>query len=214
MSDHERLAQWSAAYVLGGLDGEDRREFERHLGSCDRCQHEVRQFAPLPGLLTRIDPLEDVAVPESVFEGALHRAWSEQERLRRSRNKWRVGAVVATVAAMVLLLLGLPGWVGPEQTVVPLDSELSVSGQIGLEAKAWGTAMTLEVEGLPESDVYVAWAVDHTGEWQQVATWGPVPGPRVSVEGACSWQVTDLSAIVITTGDPEEILASGQTSET
>lgn len=35
-----------------------------------------------------------------------------------------------------------------------------------------------------------------------------------SDEGACSWQVTDLSTIVITTGDSEEILASGQTSGT
>lgn len=64
------------------------------------------------------------------------------------------------------------------------------------------------------SDVYVAWAVDHDGEWQQVAAWGPVPGPSVSVEGACSWQVTELSTIVITTSDPDEILASGQTSDT
>lgn len=46
------------------------------------------------------------------------------------------------------------------------------------------------------------------------ADWVPVPGPRVSVEGACSWHVDELSTIVITTDDAEEVLASGQTTDT
>jgi anti-sigma factor RsiW len=214
VSDHERFSQWSAAYVLGALDGEDRREFEHHLGSCDRCKDEVSRFAPIPGLLARIESIETVPVAETVFEGVLGRVHSERARLLSSRNRWRLGTLASTVAAVVLLLLGLPGWISPERVVIALDSELSVSGEVGLEAKAWGTAVTLDVEGLPERDVYVAWAVDHDGEWQQIAAWGPVPGPRVSVEGACSWHVDELSTIVITTDDAEEVLASGQTTDT
>lgn len=214
MTDHEMFAQWSAAYVLGALDSADRAAFERHLGTCERCQEEVRQFAPIPGLLARIDSIESTPVPESVLEAAVQRARSEQRQLLSSRNNWRLAALVSAMAAVVLFLVALPGWLEPERTVVSLDSNLSVTGEVGLEAKAWGTALTLEVEDLPDSDVYVAWAVDHEGAWQQVAAWGPIPGPRAQIEGASSWRVTDLSTIVITTGDKDEILASGTTPDT
>ena len=67
MNDHDRLGEWSAAYVLGALDSEDRRLFERHLDSCDLCAADVASFAPIPGLLSKVD----VGERERIASGSL-----------------------------------------------------------------------------------------------------------------------------------------------
>ena len=51
MSEHEKFAQWDAAYVLGALEPADRRLFEEHLENCERCQGAVSELSALPGLL-------------------------------------------------------------------------------------------------------------------------------------------------------------------
>ena len=35
------FAHWDAAYVLGALDADDRRAYERHLDDCDHCSMAV-----------------------------------------------------------------------------------------------------------------------------------------------------------------------------
>lgn len=91
-------------YVLGALPPEDRRAFEAHLEGCPACQAEVRGFAGLPGLLSRL-PVEDVtAAPEppapvSVLP-ALLRSAGVQRRTRRRR------AVATGIAAAILAAAG------------------------------------------------------------------------------------------------------------
>lgn len=51
LDEHERVAEWDAAYVLGALSPEDRRDFERHLRTCDRCTAAVAELAGIPPLL-------------------------------------------------------------------------------------------------------------------------------------------------------------------
>ena len=41
--DHARFAEWDAAYVIGALSPADRREFEAHLDSCERCMRAVAE---------------------------------------------------------------------------------------------------------------------------------------------------------------------------
>jgi hypothetical protein len=54
--DHERFADWDSAYVLGALSPAERREYEGHLESCERCRRAVEELAPMPGLLARLTP--------------------------------------------------------------------------------------------------------------------------------------------------------------
>jgi len=98
------FTQDAAPYVLGALEPEDRRAFEAHLGSCADCQAEVRGFAGLPGLLSRL-PAEEVSAvlageaeppaPVSVLPVLVTRARAE----RRSRTR----RVVLTAAAAVVI---------------------------------------------------------------------------------------------------------------
>jgi len=94
----------AAPYVLGALAPEDRKAFEEHLTGCKACAAEVRDFAGLPGLLSRL-PAEEVLSesqdqpePPALLLPLLQRARSE----RRGR-RWRtalVGAAAAGLAAV------------------------------------------------------------------------------------------------------------------
>ena len=53
--DHVDFAEWDAAYVLGALSPSDRRAFEAHMGTCERCREAVGELAPTIGLLSRVD---------------------------------------------------------------------------------------------------------------------------------------------------------------
>jgi anti-sigma factor RsiW len=42
-----------ASYVLGALTPTERRDFQRHLARCSRCQASIRQLAQVRWLLTQ-----------------------------------------------------------------------------------------------------------------------------------------------------------------
>ncbi|WP_171905349.1 anti-sigma factor family protein, partial [Cellulosimicrobium cellulans] len=48
--------EWDAAYVLGALGPQDRREFERHLATCAACRDSVAGLAGMPGILGMLTP--------------------------------------------------------------------------------------------------------------------------------------------------------------
>jgi Putative zinc-finger len=64
----------SGAYVLGILDPGDRAAYERHLATCEICQHEVADFSGLPDLLARVDPAEAAEIgDEFAFDAPARR---------------------------------------------------------------------------------------------------------------------------------------------
>lgn len=46
--------EWTAAYVLGSLDPDERREFENHQIECSTCAAAVKEFVALPALLSTL----------------------------------------------------------------------------------------------------------------------------------------------------------------
>src|SRR3981189_1348475 len=48
--DGHRYATWDAAYVLGSLSSAERREYEAHLETCDRCRSAVAEIRGIPAL--------------------------------------------------------------------------------------------------------------------------------------------------------------------
>ena len=100
----DRFTHDAAPYVLGALPPEDRRAFEEHLPACPDCQAEVREFAGLPGLLSRLPAAEVPAVLEGepTPAAALPPSLLARVRGERRARRWRsvaVGAVAACLAA-------------------------------------------------------------------------------------------------------------------
>ena len=94
----------AAPYVLGALAPDDRRAFEEHLTDCEACTGEVRDFAGLPGLLSRLPADEVLSEPEDQPEPpSMLLPLLQRARAERRARRWRavlVGAVAASVAAV------------------------------------------------------------------------------------------------------------------
>lgn len=203
MSDHEQYGEWSGAYVLGALDSADRLSFERHLEACDVCRADIASFAPIPGLLGKVDLSEIEPVPPAVLAEASRRVIDEHRSLITSRLRWR-WATAAAVAALVGVVLS--GLGGPDVTAVALQPEWGVAGEVTVSARAWGTEVGFDLAQLPPEVTCIAWAVDTEGEWQPVAWWGPTPSHQARLTGSSSLQLSDVVEIVVTTTDRDEIV--------
>lgn len=206
MTDHE----WSGAYVLGALDAEERHRFEQHLRECERCRREVASFAPIPGLLTRVDPDGGVAVPNSILDDVIRRTHDEWRRVVASRRRWRWAAAAAALVAVVLLASMAWSRFETAPTQLALAPDSLAAGTVTVESRAWGTAIALRLENLPPSDRYVAWAIDISGEWQQVAVWGPTMTSAATVAASSSIPLDRLDAVVITMGDNRDPVATAR----
>jgi anti-sigma-K factor RskA len=61
-TSHTGFEANAAAYALGALDFDERREFEAHLSTCARCQADVAQYRQVTvGIGSAIDPIEPPA---------------------------------------------------------------------------------------------------------------------------------------------------------
>ena len=109
------------ALVLGALDPAERDEVEAHLRDCTTCSAVLSDFAPLPGLLHRIDlPTAEGPPPQELVERAIAQATAEAP-LAVSQRRWKVVVAlgVAAVAAVVLTL---------SVVVVPRPTSFTVIG--------------------------------------------------------------------------------------
>jgi hypothetical protein len=112
LGDADPFAMWDAAYVLGSLDAEERRQYEAHLSSCARCREAVGELSGMPALLALLDPdqaaaLDDASpelpqppaeLPDSLLAKV---SWRDRRRRRLSGTTPAAAAVVAAAAAVV-----------------------------------------------------------------------------------------------------------------
>jgi anti-sigma-K factor RskA len=210
MTDHDRIRELAAGYVLGALDPDDRRAFEAHLQGCEECRREVGSLAPLPGLLARAAPVDTEPMPAGVADRAVAAARSQWAGLARSRRAWRMGAVAAAVAAIVVAIVALLPGSEESGTALALQPG-DVTGAVTIEGWTWGTSVHLELANLPQRESYVAWVVDREGTRQQCAAWGPTAAGRARLDGASSIPFDRVTAVVITSADGSETLLTALT---
>jgi len=134
-STPDRFREWDAAYVLGSLSAEDRRDFERHLPTCPACAAAVAELAGLPGILAVLPAADAVALtgagaadasgsvspgttPGTAADEHLRAALHQPQVLRRlagaaatrtRRTRLRLAVAGTAVAAVLLLGGGLLG---------------------------------------------------------------------------------------------------------
>lgn len=225
--EHDHYRDWAAAYVLGALEPAERDRYERHLRSCPSCQADVRDFAPLPGLLARTPPADgggdedDVVTAARVTDLAVARAEVSSRRLRARSRRWRLAAMAAVAAAAVVVAAtvaslaigsgGEPAPAGTELVVeVPPGAEAGTTGSVRVDTRAWGTEIELDLVGLPDRDRYQLWAIDIDGSWTVAATWGPTPEGRARLTGAAAVVADTVERVVITSGDRSDVVLDAE----
>ena len=208
-SGHELFREWSAAYVLGALEPHERVEFERHLHECDLCRDEVQLVAAIPGLLAQIDPTlsGDPEAQPRITAAAVNRAATDLAKLERTGRRWRAAALALTAgAAGLVLTVVVDGGSESRHTPTRLAIEGGGPGEVEVEERGWGTEISVELTGLPTSDVLELWAVDSAGEWTIAATWNALDHGRVAVSGAAAVATPDLAEVVVTSRDRATIV--------
>lgn len=198
------------AYVLGALEPEERRAVEDHVADCATCRDELARLSGLPPLLDRLTVEEVTADVGSVSAQLTARgrraAADEHVRLRRHLRWWRLGAVAATLLAVVAVGVAWQPWEEPPDRVVAqlvpvAEDAVAVEGTIAAYAWEWGSTIEIRVADLPPRTAYVVVAVAEDGTRQRAGTWGPTSDGGAMVRAASAIQRPALASVQVT--DPD-----------
>ncbi|HYI31941.1 MAG TPA: zf-HC2 domain-containing protein [Glaciibacter sp.] len=116
----DRYREWDAAYVLGALSSDERREYEAHVAGCEECAAAVAELAGIPGLLAAVD-LAAVDLSPGMDSGRhlarpapdlLPRLLAAARHERQRTKKAMAGALVGVAAVAAALALILPAALG------------------------------------------------------------------------------------------------------
>ena len=103
----DALHDLTAAYALDALDPEDAREYEAHLGRCERCREELASFSEAATALAYAG--EAPAPPPELRARILQQARSERPNVVPLRPRW-VAPLAAAAAVAACAAIGLGIW--------------------------------------------------------------------------------------------------------
>lgn len=218
-----------AAYVLGSLSPDERRDYVNHLPHCAECRANVREFAGLPGLLARVetdgngrigDELNEPP-PPTLLPRLLAAAQAERFRARRRVAILAVAACLALLAA-VAVPLTLVNQTGGQNTPTPTPTQIAmqpmqplagtsrVNAAVGLVDQPWGTKVLLECSYAPSKydaqQAYALWAVSASHMQEQIGSWAVSPGEEIKTTAATKFRHADLEWLEIRRPDNTVVL--------
>jgi hypothetical protein len=227
-------AQWDAAYVLGALSPQERREYEQHLAGCERCREAVAELAGMPAVLSELPSARAVALLPAPEESSPPGAGvvalaSAARRDRRRRRVWQVAASVALVGlgglgGAVLSGAGAPapdGAADTTQVVLAPVAGSQVSADLTLTPSTWGTQMEWSCDypsdpGAPApTDVvtYELVVVGADGERSVVGTWtGDGTAHARGLLASSAIDIGDIRRVELAVGE-DLVLAAADLSE-
>jgi Putative zinc-finger len=226
----DRYVTWDAAYVLGSLTSSERREYEAHLETCERCRSAVAEISGVPALLAMMD-LEDVralddATPETpplrpeVLDSIL-----DKVRWRRRRSRWLTSAAVGVAAALLAVgvviairpeIVGLENYT-PEETTQAMDmakvSETPINASISLTGFGWGTRIDMacsygewgQAGTIPPQNLGMV-VVGRDGSHTEVATWLGLSGATALPSATTPMQKDEIAAVQLVSSDNGKVL--------
>ncbi|MCW2563303.1 MAG: hypothetical protein JWQ31_1863 [Mycobacterium sp.] len=231
--DGDRYVTWDAAYVLGSLSSAERREYEAHMETCQRCRSAVAEISGIPALLAMLD-LEDVRALEDetpdtpplrpeVLDSVL-----DKVRWRRRRSRWLMSAAVGVAAALLAVglviairpeIVGLENYT-PQETVQALEmtkvSTTPINASISLTGFGWGTRIDMactygdwgQRDAPPQNLGMVV--VGRDGSHTQVATWLGLSGATALPSATTPIQKGEIAAVQLVSPDSGKVLLEKQ----
>lgn len=235
LGDADPFAMWDAAYVLGSLDAEERRQYEAHLSTCERCREAVAELTGMPALLALLDPDEVAALdeaspelpqlPPELLDSLLAKvSWRNR---RRRRLSWTMaGAAVAAAAAVIAVLVGIrPGPSAPSAAPPATSASAlsmtrvapnSIDATVSLISQGSGTRIEMTCTYPKESedsdqhdndvDKLAMVVVGRDGSHAQLATWMAPPGVTVRPVGSTPLRMDQIAAVQIVSDDGDVLL--------
>lgn len=225
--DGDRYATWDAAYVLGSLSSEERREYEEHLQSCARCRAAVAELSGIPALLSKVGP-DDFREPDpapgepppELLHGLL-----DTVRARRRRSRWMASAAIGLAAAVLAVGIAIMVWPGafggqpgtpPQASGQQLEmtkvSETPINATVSMTGFGWGTRIDMACtygdwgrrDAPPQNLAMVV--VGRDGSRDQVATWLGLSGATALPSANTPLQMNEIAAVQLVSPDSGEVL--------
>ncbi|MGB3770078.1 MAG: zf-HC2 domain-containing protein [Rhodococcus sp. (in: high G+C Gram-positive bacteria)] len=210
-SAHDEIRPLLGAYVLDGLERDDRAAVRRHLDDCLACRTEIDVLAPVAGVLRRrrqpadLSPVHSTAGADQRLDHLLSAMRHQRTSEKRRRRVWTAvsATLVLGVAASIVPLSTLAR--SDDSTTVNdagarplvLSSTVGATGDLELTTKAWGTSIDVDVQQLPGAGILTLQVVGNDGTRQQAAQWSVTASRAAAVTGATSLSVEDIHSIVI-----------------
>jgi hypothetical protein len=228
--DGDRYVTWDAAYVLGSLTSSERREYEAHLETCERCRSAVAEISGVPALLAMMD-LEDVrALDEETPETPPLRpevldSILDKVRWRRRRSRWLTSAAVGVAAALLAVgvviairpeIVGLENYT-PQETTQAMDmakvSDTPINASITLTGFGWGTRIDMacsygewgQAGTIPPQNLGMV-VVGRDGSHTEVATWLGLSGATALPSATTPMQKDEIAAVQLVSSDNGKVL--------
>jgi Putative zinc-finger len=228
--DGDRYVTWDAAYVLGSLTSNERREYEAHLETCARCRSAVAEISGVPALLAMLD-LEDVrALDEETSEAPPLRpevldSVLDKVRWRRRRSRWLTSAAVGVAAALLAVgvviairpeIVGLENY-RPQETSQALEmakvSDTPINASISLTGYGWGTRIDMACSygdwgqsgNTPPQNLGMV-VVGRDGSHTEVATWLGLSGATALPSATTPMQKDKIAAVQLVSSDNGKVL--------
>jgi anti-sigma factor RsiW len=200
-------------YVLGAIDPAERSQVDKHVTGCRECRDELAGLAGLPALLSRVsadevgrisradaEPLPaGASPPEDFVESLLSLTAARRRRNRRWQAVAAAAAVVIAAAGAVagLRLASSPGPghspVLPASPPVSWQTARTTSALSGITAtvrynrEPWGTAMDIQLAGVPNGTTCQLWVTDAQGVHLAAAGWTVAHGDTTAWYPGSSW---------------------------
>jgi hypothetical protein len=225
----DRYATWDAAYVLGSLSSTERREYEAHMETCDRCRAAVADISGMPALLAMLDA-DDVASlgatqPEPPpLRPEVRQQVLDKVRWRRRRSRWLMAAAVGVAAALVavgLVIAIRPGVFGLQSgssQVTAQELEMvkveptPFSATIALSSYGWGTRIDMACSygqwsggPAPPSNLGMV-VVGKDGKSTQIATWLGLSGATALPSGNTPLPIEEIASVQLVSADDGKVL--------
>jgi hypothetical protein len=221
------FAHNDGAYVLGALAPAERSSYERHLSGCASCREAVAAIAVLPGLLSRLAPLQAQEPPAMAAE-RLPKLVETANRLRakeRIRQRWQIASSAFVAAAVVMAIflpfINLRGDASTVTTILPSGPpmfsmtqavETTVTAEISFVETRSGVEVVMHCaypwhDGVHKPYTFRLFALGTDGQAEQLGSWMAAPGDDVTVSGTSRYHLTDLIRLELRSRDGTTLLA-------
>ncbi|MFN3002796.1 anti-sigma factor family protein [Mycolicibacterium wolinskyi] len=225
----DRYATWDAAYVLGSLDSNERREYETHLAGCAQCRAAVAELSGMPALLAMLE-LDDVraldeAEPEPPLRPEVLQSVLTKVSSRRRRSRWITSGAVGLAAALLAVgmviairpeIIGLQRGAEQQQTAQMLEmtkvSQTPINASIAMTSYGWGTRIDMACtygdwgrRDAPPQNLGMV-VVGRDGSREEIATWLGLSGATALPSGNTQKPMEEIAAVQMVSSPDGKVL--------
>ncbi len=225
--DNDRYTTWDAAYVLGSLSADDRREYEAHLSTCPQCRAAVAELSGIPPLLAKLDGTDVAAIegeqPEPQLPPQTLDSLLTRVEARRRLTRWvttgalAAAAVVLAIALVIAIRPQIFGTqTGTDQVAGAMEmtkvSQTPINATISLTGYGWGTRIDMACtygdwgrRDAPPQNLGMV-VVGRDGSQSQVATWLGLSGATALPSGNTPLPIDEIAAVQLVSPETGQVL--------